>query len=277
MILLPEKTDLQKMTDVVSNLFNVQVAIEIIKVIIAQNQEKKKFEALVGDICNRVEKIIDNAFLREYEADLRALQDLVEDYSRSNDVNILDELQVLSRTLYQRFTDFSNFEGILLAIHAATLYMIVLKSKAEHNSSERDNLIHRGNELSPWLKNKADILYNYLEKSLPSPCTTTYTTDDNQCRPNQVGYRYALCVKTSFFDTISGLRRFDVNANFGSHISEDDINPMWDDKKIYEALGKPGWEKCIKERERLYQIRKSEAESLKASFYALANSWENIT
>lgn len=268
----------QKVIDSAAANFNSQEAvIMIIKIIAEDMAEKRKVEQLVGEITDRIEKIIDRAFFEQNAADLAALQDLVFDYARSNDTDtgLLDHLHTLSRILFQRFSNVNSIEGILSTILAGTFYMLVLKAKNKAGINEDENLVIRGQELGKLIREKAVILYDSIapEKTL-SICESR---DFKVELDPPTSHNFVFKITTTLIDSLypGHGRSYSTKRDLPEDSRE--INPMIPVKKIYELMGDPGLERCNIERDFLTECRKQEAEGLRDCLIRLADTFEQIS
>ncbi|PEW37194.1 hypothetical protein CN444_29875 [Bacillus thuringiensis] len=123
----------------------------------------------VDEICNRVNKIVDQAFLREYVADCNSIASRLAAYPDSHDVTILQTIFNEGSNLIYRLRGFDTFEGITAVNYISTLHLIAVKALSEHSpefSGYRETLNRLGKEYADWCESHSERLNDFVRASV---------------------------------------------------------------------------------------------------------------
>ncbi|AGF56484.1 hypothetical protein B0P06_005247 [Clostridium saccharoperbutylacetonicum] len=122
--------------------------------------------AAVEEICNRITKAIDVAFMNEYIADTNSIANRLSAFNDSKDKDILDELFADASDTVQRLKRFNTIEGILAFNYICTLHLIIIQALSEYNIGYKETLSRTGKEYSELSKSKSDIIVNLTRDSI---------------------------------------------------------------------------------------------------------------
>ncbi|PFU37212.1 hypothetical protein COK88_31405, partial [Bacillus cereus] len=85
----------------------------------------------VEEICNRIQKIIDQAFLDDYVDRCNSIARRLQGYPESQDENILHSIYDDGSDLVDHLTRFDKFEGITALVYICTLHLTDIKALSD--------------------------------------------------------------------------------------------------------------------------------------------------
>lgn len=242
---------------------------DIIKNYFLQQQELQNIEAMVNEICVRVQKIVDLAFFREYKAQLRALQKNLDDYAANpHNTSTLDECHVMSQELFQKFTDFHTLEGIAAAMYAATLHLLTLRSESDHDPGELVNLQRRAKEMAEWvLSSSAEVLSIY-EKSIGQIDQKQFEAEYDSHRDRFVRLEKWVGYYDYFRDDFFYIKaEKKLGEEEDRYLSKDDLKKKYEPTLINE---------CKQQYQIRYLARKAEGIEIQNVMLTTADKWKNM-
>lgn len=247
----------------------LKMGADIIKNYFLQQQELQNIEAMVNEICARVQKIVDLAFFREYKAQLRALQKNLDDYAANpHNTSTLDECHVMSQELFQKFTDFHTLEGIAAAMYAATLHLITLRSESDHDPGGLVNLQRRAKEMADWVVGSSDEVISIYEKSIGPIQLDNFKAEYDSHRN-----RFARLEKwLGYYDFFRGDWVFikaekKLVEEEDRYLSEDDLKKKYEPTLINE---------CKDQHQVTFLARRAEGIKIQNVMLTTADKWKNI-
>lgn len=137
----------------ISNQFNPQ-----------QSNMELMFRNAIEEVCQRVNEIVEDNFLREYLSDCRAISDQLYIYGQTQDRTIIDNVQIESSRLAMRLSDLGQKAagGFFMA---SNFHLISLRSLSIIDSSYSQTLrefttryYNMGNEVNRALRNTGRTL-----------------------------------------------------------------------------------------------------------------------
>lgn len=243
---------------------------DIIKNYFLQQQELQNSEAMVNEICTRVQKIVDLAFFREYKAQLRALQKNLDDYAANpHNTSTLDECHVMSQELFQKFTDFHTLEGIAAAMYAATLHLITLRSESDHDPGGLVNLQRRAKEMAEWVvSSSAEVLSIYEKSITPISINSKLVAEYDSHRDRFVRLEKSI----SYYDFFMKEWYFPkaekkLVEEEDRYLSQDDLKKKYEPTLIKE---------CKHQYEVIFLARRAEGIEIQNVMLTTADKWKNI-
>ncbi|WP_371374314.1 hypothetical protein [Sporomusa aerivorans] len=162
-----EELDWQKVLEVGASSLGSTLAREIIRQMFGgQDNTASLVAAAIEEICNRLTKIIDNAFMQEYIADTNSIASRLNAYKDSGDVNILDEIFADASDTVHRLKRFDTIESITTCNYVSTLHLVATQALSEHNSGYRQTLQKLGKDYAEWSQAKSERIIELTRDSV---------------------------------------------------------------------------------------------------------------
>ncbi|EEH97758.1 hypothetical protein PMY56_16035 [Clostridium tertium] len=169
-----EETDLSKIIDLAGGNIQEKVASEIISQIF---KDKNDFGEIVSEaveeVCKRIIKAIDNAFMKEYIAGTNSVATLLWAYNETKDkntrevnINKLSDLHSESTHLMDNLKRFDELEGIFACFYISNLNIICIKALSEYNSDYNKVLVRIGKEYAEWAEKASKRIIELTEESV---------------------------------------------------------------------------------------------------------------
>jgi hypothetical protein len=150
-----------------------------------QNDTQAIVTKAVEEICTRLTKVIDNAFMQEYIADTNSIASRLLTYRETNDVSILDEIYAESSNIVERLRRFDNIESITALNYISTLHLTCIKALAEHNPGYNETLKRVGAEFAERSRPTAKRLIEHTAASTGNVFPVNFI----QSNSYSIGYR----------------------------------------------------------------------------------------
>ncbi|UYZ36783.1 hypothetical protein OD350_03680 [Clostridium beijerinckii] len=142
-----------------------------------QNDTEQLVSRAVEEICSRITKTIDNAFMKEYIADTNTVAQLLVEYRLRHDdpnhqmdsedaIRILEKISSDALETYNRLKRFDNMEGIFACLNIGSLRIICLKALSEYEESYGNILENYANYHGDWAKGAANKLVEITKGSV---------------------------------------------------------------------------------------------------------------
>ncbi|PEI83407.1 hypothetical protein [Bacillus toyonensis] len=149
------------------------VAEEVIKGMFSNNNNTEQLLIqAVGEVCDRVKKIVDQAFIKEYVADCNSIASRLAAYPGSKDVTILQRIYDEGSNLVYRLRNFDTFESITTENYICTLHLMTVKALSEYKDKDKDfsgykdTLKRLGREYADWCEPRSERLNDFARASV---------------------------------------------------------------------------------------------------------------
>ncbi|QEL71765.1 MULTISPECIES: hypothetical protein [unclassified Bacillus cereus group] len=136
------------------------------------NNTEKLLSQAVGEICDRVKKVVDQAFINEYVADCNSIASRLAAYPDSRDVTILQSVFNEGSNLIYRLRNFDTFESIVTENYICTLHLMAVKALSEYKDEQhdysgyKDTLKRLGREYADWCEPRSERLNDFARVSV---------------------------------------------------------------------------------------------------------------
>ncbi|MEB9368831.1 hypothetical protein P4J04_19260 [Bacillus cereus] len=136
------------------------------------NNTEKLLGQAVGEVCDRVKKIVDQAFINEYVADCNSIASRLAAYPNSRDVTILQSIFNEGSNLIYRLRNFDTFESIVTENYICTLHLMAVKALSEYKDEQhdysgyKDTLKRLGREYADWCEPRSEQLNDFARASV---------------------------------------------------------------------------------------------------------------
>ncbi|PFZ52845.1 hypothetical protein COL68_25870 [Bacillus wiedmannii] len=136
------------------------------------NNTERLLSQAVGEICDRVKKIVDQAFINEYVADCNSIASRLAAYPDSRDVTILQSIFNEGSNLIYRLRNFDTFESIVTENYICTLHLMAVKALSEYKDEQhdfsgyKDTLKRLGREYADWCEPRSEQLNDFARASV---------------------------------------------------------------------------------------------------------------
>jgi len=165
-----EKLDFQKIMEIGADSLGGVVASAIVAQLFGEkNDTQALITHAIEEICKRLTKVIDNAFMQEYIADTNSIASRLLAYQETNDLNILDEIFADASNTVHRLRRFDTIESITSCNYISTLHLVATKALAEHNPQYNETLKRLGKEYADWSQSSAQRLIDHTNVSVTEP------------------------------------------------------------------------------------------------------------
>ncbi|MGI8363163.1 hypothetical protein [Bacillus cereus] len=160
----------QRIMEIGASAFGSTLAVEMIKLMFPTDTNSEQImKQAVDEICARVKKIVDQAFLNEYMADCNSIASRLAAYPDSHDITILQAVFNEGSNLIYRLRRFDTFEGITTVNYMSTLHLAAVKALSEHSpefSGYRETLKRLGKEYAEWCESHSERLNDFARESV---------------------------------------------------------------------------------------------------------------
>ncbi|PRR87410.1 hypothetical protein [Bacillus atrophaeus] len=165
-----EKLDFQKIMEIGAESLGGAVASEIVAQMFGgRNNTEAIITRAVEEICTRLTKIIDNAFMEHYISITNSLASRLLTYQETNDLNLLDEIIADASDNYHNLKRFDTIESITSCNYVCTLHLVAAKASAEHNPGYSETIKRLGKEYAAWSQSTAHRLNDLTNASVDEP------------------------------------------------------------------------------------------------------------
>ncbi|PPK77491.1 hypothetical protein BXY41_11629 [Lacrimispora xylanisolvens] len=156
----------------IGNDIKTKTAQIILSNLFKSDDTEKLITKAINEICNQVQKIIDDAFMREYIAKTDSISSRISSYILTNDTEMLDELYSDASDMVHQLKRFNSLEGIIAFNSICSLHLIVVKALAEKKSKYYKDLTRLGKEYAQMLISKTPIINEIFSESVSHsrPC-----------------------------------------------------------------------------------------------------------
>ncbi|HSG30521.1 MAG TPA: hypothetical protein VLB82_03140 [Thermodesulfobacteriota bacterium] len=127
------------------------------------------FNNAINEIVNQLGRVIDNAFLREYLADIEHMRSELLTYAETKELRILHENREHASKIVHRLMGFNAQEGLGGFLCAANLHLMVIKALAGHNGDYKKTLQRKCKDYAAWAEHSANLFLERVKTSV-SPC-----------------------------------------------------------------------------------------------------------
>lgn len=159
--------DWQKIMEIGARSLGGGVASAIISEMFGHKENTQELiTQAIEEICERMTKIVDNAFMQEYIADTNSIASRLAAFEDSNDVTILDELFADASDTVHHLRRFDTIESITACNYISTIHLVIIQAMSEHNSGYRETLSRTGKEYAEWSKSKAGRIGELTKDSM---------------------------------------------------------------------------------------------------------------
>lgn len=152
-----------------------------------QNDNSSMITQAIEEICARLTKIIDNAFLREYIADTNSIASRLFSYAQTRDGALLDELFADASDTVHHLRPFDTIESITTCNYVCTLHLTITRALAENNSGYNEVIRTLGRDYAAWSESKVQRIIDLTNESVEEPIFF-----DNTMMPRYPGIGYSI-------------------------------------------------------------------------------------
>ncbi|MCZ8493594.1 hypothetical protein [Priestia megaterium] len=157
-----------------------------------QNDNSSMITQAIEEICARLTKIIDNAFLREYIADTNSIASILFSYAQTRDESLLDDLFVRASDTVHHLRPFDTIESITTCNYVCTLHLTITRALAENNSGYNEVIRTLGRDYAAWSESKVQRIIDLTNESVEEPVFF-----DNTMMPRYPGIGYSITEQSS--------------------------------------------------------------------------------
>lgn len=137
-----------------------------------RNENEQLIRQAIEEICERIKKIVDQAFLEEYIADCNSIAKRLPTYNETNDPEILHSIFDEGANLIERLKRFDTIESITTINCMSTLHLTAIKALSEHSSEfsgYKETLKRYGKDYADWSESHSERLVELTKESVGEP------------------------------------------------------------------------------------------------------------
>ncbi|MGA5680819.1 hypothetical protein ACPCHR_24460 [Bacillus bombysepticus] len=266
------------------------------------NNTEKLLSQAVGEVCDRVKKIVDQAFINEYVADCNSIASRLAAFPDSRDVTILQSIFNEGSNLIYRLRNFDTFESIATENYICTLHLMDVKALSEYKdknkdfSGYKDTLKRLGREYADWCEPRSERLNDFARASISgvthSPFLAKSASEPYKISPKHSDYDLDI-PKLIFAYVFYDLWQLDEVKSVHSYFLEIPLtNPSWYSydgrtgevtltergKKSPEFLeaSQKAYKEATNLRNDFLNDRLSITNAMKASILSACKTWRNL-
>lgn len=191
----------------------------------SEDSAQEAVKQAVEEICDRVKKIIDQAFLDHYVANCDSIARRLQGYPESSDVNILHGIYDDGSDLVSDLVRFETFEGITALVYICTLHLTDIKALSEIDSGYKATLSRCGDEYAALCEPRGDKLVYFTNVSVGDAMYANSGLYDMITAPTTSNSYPTLKYRFNFVD------EWDENLDTKVHIYDSDpislTDPLW--------------------------------------------------
>ncbi|PEO25778.1 hypothetical protein [Bacillus toyonensis] len=134
-----------------------------------RNENEQLIRQAIEEICERIKKIVDQAFLEEYIADCNSIAKRLPAYNETNDPEILHSIFDEGANLIERLKRFDTIESITTINCMSTLHLTAIKALSEHSnefSGYKETLKRYGKDYADWSESHSERLIELTKASV---------------------------------------------------------------------------------------------------------------
>ncbi|MEH7284889.1 hypothetical protein [Priestia megaterium] len=246
----------------------------------------------IEEICIRLTKAIDNAFMREYIADTNSIASRLLSYQETKDVDVLVGLFADASDTVQHLRLFDTIESISSCNYISTLHLVIIRALEEHKPNYRETLTRLGKDYAQWSESKAQRIIELTQESVKDPfyyshfslrrdyavrdlfgsdnCTISFFTtyDDNWATPdgdvNRIVQTEPITVPKNLFDSVV------TPIQLASLTEEGKKDP-----RIVEAIDNLN-KKALEEKSSFLNTRLDVSNGMKNTILNACKKWNNL-
>ncbi|PFO65949.1 hypothetical protein COJ83_18340 [Bacillus cereus] len=187
----------------------------------------------VEEICNRIQKIIDQAFLDDYVDRCNSIARRLQGYPESQDENILHSIYDDGSDLVDHLTRFDKFEGITALVYICTLHLTDIKALSDIIPGYKTTLSRCGKEYADLCEPRSDRLVDFTNGSVGEAMFGNSGNYDVITAPTTSNSYPTLKYRFYFVD------EWDENLDTRAHIYDSDPILLTDSLWYTESPGTP--------------------------------------